>query len=69
MNYKHTCDTIYTHFLGITDNLAINNEGYLLVPKLKFSQYLNLSCWLHMIATELSWVVLGPTIAQIEHLP
>ena len=25
-------------FLGITDNMAINNEGYLLVPKLKSSQ-------------------------------
>ena len=21
MDYKHTCDTIYTHFRGITDNI------------------------------------------------
>ena len=21
MDYKHTCDTIYTHFWGITDNM------------------------------------------------
>ena len=21
MDYKHTCDTIYTHFWGITDNI------------------------------------------------
>ena len=30
MDYKHTCDTIYTHFWGITDN--IHAFGRLIVP-------------------------------------
>ena len=31
MHYKHTCDTIYTHFEGITDNIYGFGRPFLLL--------------------------------------